>query len=174
MSDRGPIKQIAVNFFIVFHLVAIVCWAVPLNTLLVSLVNYETRPYMVLTGLDQNWGLFAPIPLSLNCRVEAEITYADGFMTVWKFPLPQDFGHSYFKERDRNWGNSSIRMNANFALWPDAARYVARLNNNRSSPPASIKFVRYWAQIGPPGYHGPEPWENYAFFTYTVTPRDLQ
>ncbi len=174
MRDLGPIKRIAINAFIIFHLVAIVCWAVPLNTLLVSVVNITVMPYVVLAGLDQNWGLFAPTPLSLNCRVEAEITYADGSMRVWKFPLPQDFGHSYFKERDRNWGNSSIRMNVNFALWPDAARYVARLNNNRGSPPVSVKFVRYWSQIGPPGSHAPEPYDHYAFFTYAVKPGDLQ
>ena len=168
------IKRLAISAFVLFHLIAITCWAIPLNTRLFSSVNNKIAPYMSFSGLSQDWALFAPDPGHINCRLEAEITYGDGSTLVWKFPLPQDFGYSYFKERDRKWSNDSVRLDQNAVLWPDTARYIARHNNDRTSPPLSVKLVRYWSEIFPPGTRESDPWHQYVFFTYAVVPEDLR
>lgn len=131
---------------------------------------------MFWSGLYQNWALFAPNPLSVNSRLEAEVIYRDGRTSVWKFPLPQDFGYfqRYFKERYEKWGNQAVRLDQNAVLWPDAARYIARLNNDGKNPPVTVKLVRYWSQIAAPRSGEPEPWNQYVFFTYSVKPEDLQ
>lgn len=129
---------------------------------------------MLLSGLAQGWPLFAPDPRSANYRLEAEITYADGSTLIWKFPLPKDFAYPYLKERDRKWSNDSVRLDENAVLWPDTARYIARHNNDRTNPPTSVKLVRYWSEIFPPGSHKSDPWHSYAFFTYSVVAEDLR
>ncbi len=174
MDDLVTIKRIAITAFLLFHIVAIVTWAVPLNTLLLSSIKNRVAPYMLWSGLSQNWALFSPNPISIDSRLEAEITYGDGSMGAWKFPLPQDFDYPYFKERGRKWANDGVRMDENSGLWPDVARYVARLNNNRNSPPVTVKLVRHWSDIAPPGSSQPEPGHQFLFFTYSVKPGDLQ
>ncbi len=138
-------------------------------------MNGRLAPYMYWSGLSQGWGMFAPEPLSVNSHLEAEITYRDGRASVWKFPMPQHFGYvqRYFKERDRKWATDYVRQDANAVLWPDAARYIARRNNDPKNPAVTVKLVRYWSQIAPPKSGQPEPWNRYVFFTYTVMPGDL-
>src|SRR5580698_9332196 len=99
------IKRLAISAFVLFHITAIICWAVPLNTRLFSNVSNKIALYMTFSGLFQDWALFAPDPIHFDYRLEAEVTYGDGATLVWKFPLPQDYGYSYFKERDRKWSN---------------------------------------------------------------------
>ena len=65
-------------------------------------------------------------------------------------------------------------IDENAVLWPDTARYIARHNNDRTSPPLSVKLVRYWSEIFPPGTREPDPWHQYVFFTYAVVPEDLR
>jgi hypothetical protein len=175
VNPMGPIRRGVLSLFILFHVIVIICWAVPLNTLLFATVRGRVAPYMELSGLSQSWDLFSPSPLSENRRVEAEIIYEDGTSRIWKFPMPQDFGYvrRYFGERTHKWVDS-LRLDANSTLWPDAARYVARLNNDTTDRPRTVKLVRQWSEIAPPGSGQAEPWKQQVFFTYAVASKDLQ
>jgi hypothetical protein len=113
----------------------------------------------------------------MNTRSEAEITYRDGQTGIWAFPLPQNFGYfrRYFMEREHKFGFDSLLNDRFPALQPDAARYIARLNNTRKdNPPVTVTLVSYRSLIAPPGSGLPEPWVRKVSFTYTVTPGDLQ
>jgi hypothetical protein len=171
-------KLAAISVFLLFHIVVIFCWSVPLNSLLVTAVKESVRPYMHWAGLFQVWDMFSPNPLNLNTYLEAELTFRDGSTRVWKFPKMQELGYveRYFKERYRKFGNERVRLDANSALWPDAARYIARINNNPSNPPTVVRLVRYWSEIAPPtadGSHPPEPWHHFVFFIHFVSAGDL-
>jgi hypothetical protein len=84
------------------------------------------------------------------------------------------FFEKYVKERYRKYANDNLRLDSNSTLWPDAARYIARVNNRPSNPPVSVDLVRYWSIVPPPGAEeGPGPWNQYLFFRYTVAPGDL-
>ena len=107
--------------------------------------------------------LFAPNPLSLNSRTEAEITYRDGQTELWKFPRPQDFGYikRYTMEREHKFSFDSLQNDKFVVLRPDAARYIARLNNTKTdNPPVTVTLVGYRSQIAPPGSGLPEPWKR--------------
>ena len=132
---------------------------------------------MNLSGLTQGWSLFAPNPTNSNCRLTAQIQHQGGSTNTWKFPMPQDYGYSYFLERDRKWANDNVRLDRNSALWPDAARYVARINDDPMHHSVSVKLFRYCEDIQLPGAKpaaNSETIKPEDFFTYEVKPGDLQ
>ncbi len=171
-----PLKQVLLNVFIGGNLLFILVWAFPVNARWSNGTRKLIAPYMDLSGLTQGWDLFAPEPLSMNAYLVAEIAYRDGQTRTWRFPLPQDYGYyrRYFMARRMKWGADALRLDEDAALWPDAARYVARLNNLPNNPPATVTLVRHWSMIEPPMSGRPETWQQSTFFKYTVLPGDLR
>jgi hypothetical protein len=169
-----PIR-IAITAFVVFNLFAIVSWCVPLESPLIARCRDLSLPYLRWTGLFQKWDMFAPDPSKLNNYVGAVITYRDGTRSLWNFPRMENLGffEKYLKERYRKYANDNLRLDSNSALWPDAARYIARVNNQPSNPPITVGLVRYWSVVPPPGGEGSAPWNQYIFFRYNVAPGDL-
>jgi len=170
--------RLGISAFLVFNLFAIISWCVPLQSPLIARCRQLAYPYLIYTGLFQKWDMFAPNPSSLNNYTGAVITYRDGETSLWNFPRMEDLGYidKYFKERYRKYANDNLRLDENAAIWPDAARYIARVNQRPSNPPVSVALVRYWSVVPPPGPQGarPAPWEHYTFFQYQVAPGDLQ
>lgn len=175
MRYSNTIRRSAISAFILFHIVAIVSWSVPMNSLLFTSVKNKVAPYMLWSGLFQSWSFYSPDPWNLNRRLAAEITYRDGRMGVWQFPVPQDFGYvrRYFKGRWLSL-NEMVPRDELAVLWTDAARYVARLHNDTNNPPVTVKLVRKWSEIAPPESGRAEPWQQNVFFVYSVKPGDLQ
>jgi hypothetical protein len=175
MPQASPAKRVFLSVFILFHLFVIVIWSSPLYWRPFAKIKRVIAPYMTWSGLAQGWALFAPDPESMNAYLVAEITYRDGQKKNWNFPMPQYFGYyrRYFMERQRKWSSEKLRLDSNSALWPDAARYVARMNNDPDNPPVIVTLTRHWSYVPPPMSGRPETWCQYIFFTYTVSPRDL-
>src|SRR5262249_15294639 len=103
----------------------------------------------------------------------------DGSHRIWAMPKMDDLGYveRYFKERYRKYSTEYLRMDSYAALWPDAARYIARLHRGSPSPPAVVRLIRSWSEINPPapdGSYKPGPWRSYAYYVYLVQPGDLQ
>ena len=123
--------------------------------------------------------MFAPNPMRENTYIDAEITYQDGRKHIWTFPQMQELGYGerYAKERYRKFANERLWVKENSMIWPDAARFIARLNRNPSDPPRIVKLAHYRCVIpwAPPEGEEPAPerWEREVFFTYTVKPGDL-
>jgi hypothetical protein len=187
MADPTPVarspeftpRRAIISGFIMFHLVAILCTAIPPISRLVVNTRDAVEPYMLLSGLQQVWAMFSPDPPTFTNSVEAEVTYHDGRTTIWKFPIPSDYGYyrRYFMERYRKWANDYVRNDNFSALWPDACRYVAYVNNTRSVPPDTIKLVRRWLPIPPVDSAiptTPPQWQRYAYHTCVVKPEDLR
>lgn len=173
-------RRILISAFLLFHIVAILSWSLPLNSLLVAEIKQKVTPYMLWSGLFQVWDMFAPEPPMLNAYLEAEVTFRDGRTAIWKFPRMQELGYveRYFKERYRKWANERVRADANAALWPDAARYVARQYSTPGNPPVRVRLIRHWSDIAAPPRPGetavPAVWRRYVFYTHFVNPGDLQ
>ena len=172
-------KHIAISAFLLFHLVAIASWSLPINSLLNDRFRAVIRPYIVWSGLFQAWDMFAPDPAKLNSYVQAEVWFRDGSVRLWSIPRMNELGYfdRYFKERYRKYATEYLRMDSHSALWPDAARYVARLHRDPSNPPTAVRLNRSWSEINPPGPGGryqPGPWGHFTYFTYLVKPGDLQ
>jgi hypothetical protein len=170
--------RLAITAFLIWNLFAIVTWCVPLESPLIARARAFVRPYLVDIGLFQKWDMFAPDPSKINNYVGALIVYHDGTGALWTFPRMEKLGYidKYLNERYRKYANDCLFLDANAGLWPDAARYIARLNNRPENPVESVALVRYWWIVPPPGPNGevPElPWNHYMFFKYDVQPGDL-
>ncbi len=174
---REKSKFIAINAFLIFHIVAIACWCIPINTPLTLEFKELVRPYFLWSGLFQAWDMFSPNPKAGNSYLEAIVIYQDGSIEMWTFPRMEllSITEKTFKERYRKF--EDVLSGGEFpALWPEAARRVARLNNDHSTPPQKVMLVVRWSDIIPKddGSYDRGPWGVEVFYSYDVTPEDLQ
>jgi hypothetical protein len=171
------VQRVAINIFLIFHLVAISAWCIPSTSALILRFREHIRPYMVWSGVFQNWDMFSPKPESANGYIEAVVIYKDGSSQLWPFPRMEllSLTARSFKERYRKY-EENLQNRDNAALWPDAARYIARLNSSRSNPAQRVMLVLRWSDIilptGDASDHG--PWNADVFYSYYVQPEDLQ
>lgn len=178
-GSRGTMRAL-LSAFIMFHILAIFSWSLPIQSLIVSNFKERITAYMLAFSLFQNWDMFAPDPPMSNIHVDAEITFRNGETRVWKFPRMNELGlvEKYYKERYRKYANDHLRVDdGNSALRVDAARFVARLNNQPSNPPVKVALQRSWSDIRPPapdGVYREGPLSTVVFFTYAVTSGDLK
>jgi hypothetical protein len=182
-------KRAAISALLLFHLLVIVSGAIPTDFFLVKVLHAKglltaltktLAPYASTTGLQVGWSMFAPNPSRDNTYIDAEITYRDGRKRIWSFPQMQELGYveRYMQERYRKFAAERLWVHKNAALCPDAARYIARLNADRSNPPATVKLVHYryvipWPPPPPGDTPPPERLERDVFFAYTVQAGDL-
>src|ERR1700746_186622 len=171
------LKHIAINAFLLFHILAISCWALPLNSPLISSFRKLVRPYFIWSGLFQSWDMFSPEPKRANSYLEAIVIYKDGTSTLWSFPRMEllSANERYAKERYRKF-EENLQNDQYSGLWPDAARHIARLNNEKTSPPKTIMLGGRWPEIIPrtDDKYDRGQWNSNIFFTYDVQPEDLK
>ena len=176
MRSRPDRKRFLINAFILFHIAAITCWCVPIATPLTGPVKELVRPYLVWSGLFQSWDMFSPSPRNVNSHVEAIVLYKDGNTRNWSFPRMERLSLTgrYIKERYRKFAEV-LQEDRYSALWPDAAKFIARLNNNRSVPVRMVFLVRYWSNIVPQpfGAYDPAPPDAHVFYALEIQPKDL-
>jgi len=170
-------KYFAINVFLIFHLIAIPAWCIPSSSPFIPKFKDWIRPYFVWIGLFQNWDMFAPDPKSANAYLEAIVLYKDKPSQLWSFPRMELLGYAerYRKERYRKFEEDVAKREFS-DLWPDAARFIARLNSTPSNPVESVVLVVRWSQINPSGEGGSNrgPWNVDAYYSYQVKPEDLQ
>ncbi len=176
-TKTAKVRQIAISAFIMFHLLAIVCWCVPMNSPLLDVCRQLIRPYMLWSGLFQSWDTFAPQPKLENDYIQAAVITHDGHTNIWTFPQMEQlsFLQRYSKERYRKFSEAA-RETKNAALWPDVARHLARLYRSPGNPPEIVILIRYWSGIPPPV--GPSerggPQRANILIEYSLTPEDLR
>src|ERR1700733_450155 len=177
-STLQRVKRIAINAFIIFHLLAITCWAIPNSSPLVQISKNLIRPYFIWSGLFQSWDMFAPNPKAANTYMEAIILYKDRSSQLWSFPRMENLSltQRYIKERYRKY-EDNLQNNDNSELWLDAARRVARLNSDAANPAQTVLLVVRWSDIIIPrtdGSYDRAPWDVNVFYSYPVKPEDLK
>lgn len=177
-------QKCLISFFVVIHMSAITASAWPDggSTLRHRLLEV-CDPYLNGLALAQKWNMFAPQPPTDNFDIVATITYRDGSSTTWTFPRMQDLSYSErcHRERYRKW-REFVRTDAWSALWPDAARWIARKGfREAANPPVTVVLTRWWSPIPPPHDGAIEPGlqpcdrdHSYAFFTLNVVAEDLK
>jgi hypothetical protein len=169
-------KRAAINAFLIIHLLGITCWAIPLTNPLLTAGRNLIRPYFLWAGLFQSWDMFSPTPRSINSYLEAIILYKDGTTKNWAFPRMEHLNltERYFKERYRKFAEN-LGEDSNSALWPDAARFIARINHTGSNEEVMVFLVRYTSPIMPQsGPSLPAAWDSQVFYAYKVEPGDVQ
>ncbi|MHB1938382.1 MAG: hypothetical protein ACYCOR_17635 [Acidobacteriaceae bacterium] len=176
-SAEGPgFLRGAISIFILFNLVAITSWAVPLNVPPFREIKELVRPYLLWTGLFQSWDFFAPNPRPVNSYIEAVAVTQDRRMRVFDFPRMEQlsYGKRYREERYRKF--AEVLCDPHYAaIWPDVAKHVARLLNSADDPPQMVILMKFEAPIeyGVTPAHEPAPKPQF-FYEYYVSGEDLR
>lgn len=100
------------------------------------------RPITDVTGLSQNWALFAPNPRSTFLRLRAEIERADGTVEEWTPPVGDRVIGVFRTYRWRKWANGVVAPDAS-ALHRGAAEHLrARFDDPGGSPVVEVRLYR--------------------------------
>lgn len=166
----------AISVFILFNMIAILSWAIPLNVVPLTQIKEIVRPYLLWTGLFQTWDFFAPNPRPVNSYIQAVAVSQDHHTSVFNFPRMELLSHAarYREERYRKF--AEVLCDPSYsAMWPDVARHVARLLDNSTSPPQMVILMKYEAPIryGVTPAQEPVPKPQF-FYEYYVSGEDLR
>ena len=175
--NRTRLLRVVTSAFVLFNLLAIVSWSVPIESPLILAMRGWFQPYMRWSGLFQSWNMFAPNPRSINAYVEAAVITRNGTVRNWKFPRMEQLSVSerFVKERYRKFVENLPEQKYS-AIWPDVARHIARSCKDSSNPPEIVMLIRYWTDIQPPAKFDvkPPPIRAHIFFEYKVLPEDVR
>ena len=127
-------------------------------------------PYLNATGLDQNWGVFAPDPRREVLALEGRVVYADGRSGVWRPPQSGPLIGAY---RDYRWRKllENAESDSYRELWRPTAAFAAREleRDGGRSRVASVSLVRRFYKLRPPGKHpGRGPWHEVHYHEQDV------
>lgn len=162
-----------ISIFILFHLIAITCWAFPWSVPIVRNVKIIVLPYLRWSGLFQSWDMFAPNPEPVNSYIKAVVITHDHHMRVWTFPRMEElsFAERYRKERYRKF-TDVLPGQENEALWPDVANHIARTFARQGDSPDKVLLIQFRSDIKP-GTENAAPQPN-VFYEEYIEPGELR
>ncbi len=147
LSARIP-RRVLINLFILLNLSAIFLRNSP-PAYAKDLLSHYLQPYLYLTGLEQNWKMYAPEINAVNFDFVGRVTFQDGTQRLWPFPQMANLPvwRRFFKGRRIEW----VGRVCNYKPFlPDLARYIARLYHTKEEVPARVDIVFHWSTIPPP------------------------
>jgi hypothetical protein len=127
----GLLYRTLINIFITISLGSVVISICPGHLGMRSAYRYVT-PYLIATGLRQDWRLFAPNPSRTNARVYFQITDRNSRQTRILYIDERgygDLGHSASNVRYRKFFHDRLPLFRNRRIWKDVAQYVLSHNN---------------------------------------------
>lgn len=161
-----------ISVFVVVTVASLVVWNLPDSELRRRALP-PVEPYVNLTGLDQNWGVFAPDPRRETIAVFARAKYRSGREETLQFPSGDPVIGAYWDYRWRKFYEAASSP-AHEGLWHAAAAWFARTAAEKGGTVSSVTLVRRASTLLPPGpapEHA-EPREE-EYYTLTVeAPRD--
>jgi hypothetical protein len=108
------------------------------------------QPVTDVTGLSQNWALFAPVPRSSFLRLRAEVELADGTALEWVPPTGDRLVGVYRTYRWRKWANAVV-VPDNTRLHRGAVHHLRDRFETEGAPVAEVRLYRGRFQQEPPG-----------------------
>jgi hypothetical protein len=166
-------RRAAISVFILFHLVAITCVAVPVDFAPIVNVRGLVWPYILWIGLFQRWDMFAPDPPAVNSYIKTVVISHDRHMHVWSFPRMEElsFGERYREDRYRKF--SEVLPAPQMApLWPDVAARVAGLFDTQTGALDKVLLIEFESKIIPGAVTDP-PATPTIFYEDYVHPETL-
>ena len=160
--------RLAISVFVLFTVFSVVVWNLPTSEVKTKALKV-VRPYITLTSLEQNWGVFSPDPRSISIDLVARVRSADGTEVTLHVPRGNDVYGAYWDYRWWKWVEW-IRQDEQDHLWKPAALWFARKAASEGKQPTRVTLVRRWYELLPPG-PGPSrgPWHEYSFYTLTLS-----
>jgi hypothetical protein len=125
--------------------------------------NRAARPFLLATGLDQDWSVFAPDPRSQVIDLEATVVFPGGTGELWRVPAGGPFVGAYWDYRWRKLEENLI-ADVHSDLWQGFATWVAG-QRVRSVVPSRVDLIRRFYDLYPPGRNpAHSPWRSVAFY----------
>lgn len=168
--EANPLGRAVISAFLILALGAMIASNLPPSELRRTALK-ATSPFLDLTGLHQNWNLFAPDPRRVTLQLEARITYADGTSAVWHPPVGDPIVGVYSSFRWRKWAGYVVSPSSS-SLWAPTADWVARTHVRGGVYPATVVLVRRSYLAPRPGSADTRrpPWTDTVLFTAHFTP----
>lgn len=121
-----------------------------------------TQPFRTITGLNQNWDVFAS-PRTFSQFVDGRVDFADGTSTTYSITTRPGLG-AYV---DYRWQKYEERLGADDdgVLVSRYARYLGDRARAEGRNPKRVTVIRRWSDTLPPG-PGPQrgPWHEATMF----------
>jgi hypothetical protein len=132
------------------------------------------RPITDVTGLSQNWALFAPNPRGTFLRLRAEIERADGTVEEWTPPVGDRVLGVFRTYRWRKWANGVVAPDASRLHRGAVDHLVHRFDDPAAAPITEVRLYRGQHRqprpgSGQPADRDPE-FEEELLFSSPVTP----
>jgi hypothetical protein len=168
-ASRGG--RALISAFVVVTIIALVFWNLPDSAIRARALPV-VEPYIRATGLDQNWGVFAPDPRQTSETLVARMTYADGRTEDRLLPAGDPFVSAYWDYRWRKWGEWATSSEYQ-QLWHPTAVWFVRRAEEEGEEPVRVVLMRRWYPLLPPG-PGPARGKSQdtPYYTLTVTTPD--
>jgi hypothetical protein len=146
-------RHTLIILFLAWHFTGVLCWLSPDSPLKQKLIP-PFIGYLNFFGMWQGWSVFE-VPRTYNEYLTAKVAFKDGSEKTWEFPRMEKLNtvDKMFKEGYRRWANDCVSDTSDSFLWPDATRYIARINRDNGgsgNPPVSVSIIRHWIWIDPP------------------------
>jgi hypothetical protein len=166
--ESSAAGRAAISLFIVVTVVSVVVWNLPASEVKQDALAV-VRPYVLATGLEQNWGVFSPDPRRQTLDLLARVRYADGGEETFRVPRGDRFVGAYWDYRWWKWVEWAT-SDAQKQLWEPTAAWFARRARDDGRRPVAVTLVRRWQELLPPG-DGPSRsgWQEHAYYTYRVS-----
>ena len=168
--ESSGLGRTVISAFVILALGAMIASNLPPSELRRTALK-ATTPFLDLTGLHQNWNLFAPDPRRVTLELEARITYPDGSTDVWHPPVGDPFIGVYHTFRWRKWAGYVVSTGSS-SLWGPTAAWLARTHLRDGVHPSKVVLVRRSYTAPRPGSSDTRtpPWKDTILFTATFTP----
>jgi hypothetical protein len=167
--ESSRVGRALISAFVFFTVAALVLWNLPeseLRNRALPIID----PYIRATGLDQNWGVFAPDPRRETVWLLARVEYADGRRETLEFPTGNAIIGGYWDYRWRKYYEAAIRDERS-GLWHPTAVWFARTAAEDGGEVATVTLVRRTQALLPPGStNGRTVPREEAYYTLTVEP----
>ena len=167
--ESSRVGRAFISAFIFLTLFSVIVWNLPDSELKRIPMPVVSR-YINLTGLEQNWGVFAPDPRRETIDLVSRVTYDDGRESIWHVPRRNSVVGAYADYRWLKWLEFTYQ-DAGAELWKPAASFVARIHTSDERRPTTVRLIRRWQPLLPPG-PGPEraQWNEAVLYTLSVRP----
>ena len=172
-TRRQRVGRVAINIFIVFHLVVIICAALPIDPAPIVTIRGLVWPYVLWTGLFQRWDMFAPDPPTANSYIKAVVIDQDRHIHVWPFPRMEELplGERFQKERYRKFADV-LPQPQMALLWPDISRRIAGQFDSQAGALDKVMLIQFQSEITP-GADTEPPFRPTIFYEDYVHPETL-
>lgn len=162
--ESSTAGRVVISLFLLITVISLVVWNLPQSELKKQGLK-PVRPYVNATGLDQNWGVFAPPPRQLVV-LEARIAYEDGVQRTWSLPRGGPVLDAYWDYRWRKYTEWARNDNRRY-LWEPTAAWIARHERAQGRRPVTVVLSRRVTQLRPPGagpsQEGPKTFDYYVY-----------